>query len=385
LEITTQTEEISILAHVWYEEFQPGARAVLGDGSAWKALTRDDQLRSSGSRRVYTHIVSLGNGCRPSYQIARHFQFKQSFPFDEWGTPLDSAARFIEVLDCDLYQAEDLQVRETNSGISTVLNSRFQISLYHDFKRESFDSGDRVRPEWRSGIDRARKRTRYRVKNLQSLNTKSNRVLFVRWGDEISQLASDRWLTPQEATERLVIALRTRFDRISFDLMCIDFQHRLDGPDPRIIYVDICDPPAPATRWEGTDHLWSQAFDQIGAQIQTATRMIVAKPLLRYLEKAGLDDSLYLKMYPDVRTAVEEGTLNSGLEHFVAFGLTEGRTFHFTAARWPEERYLRENPDVGAAVAAGQFISGLEHFVRFGRLEGVGRPFVESILSDTEG
>jgi hypothetical protein len=103
-----------------------------------------------------------------------------------------------------------------------------------------------------------------------------------------------------------------------------------------------------------------------------AMRMIIAKPLLRYLEKAGLDESLYLEMYPDVRAEVEKGTFDSGLEHYIRYGMTEGRAFHFTAARWPEERYLRENPDVRAAVAAGQ-LSGLEHFVRFGQFEG--RPF----------
>ncbi len=123
-----------------------------------------------------------------------------------------------------------------------------------------------VLPDWRSGIERARSRTNHLIGKLQSLNHSSNRVLFIRLFDDVSnQALFGTRLTPPQATERLVAALRSRFDKISFDLMCVSFEHRLEKPDPSIIYVDICDP---ATCWQGTDSLWDQAFDQIHARLE---------------------------------------------------------------------------------------------------------------------
>lgn len=215
-------------------------------------------------RRAYTHIVSLGGNCRPSYQIKRHFKFKKSYPFDGWITPLDSAALYIEKLDEDLYDPASLQELEVNGEITTIVNAKFQIRLFHDFKRAG--ALERVLPDWKSGIENARSRTEHLVRNLQSLNRESNNVLFVRLSDGVCNrpLLGTR-LTQPQATERLLQALRRRFNRISFDLLCIDFKHRLPEPDPSIIHVDLHDS---AVGWQGTDSLWSQAFNQIGARLE---------------------------------------------------------------------------------------------------------------------
>jgi hypothetical protein len=214
--------------------------------------------------QAYTHIVSLGRDCRPSYQIARHFKFKQSYPFDGWFTPLDSLALYIERLEDDLYEAASLQERaKKDSQPLTIVNVNFGIQLFHDFERSGVPPSD-VIPDWKSGLDRARSRTAYLVHKLQSLNRVSNHVLFVRLFDKVSkQSLFGKRLTPLQATERLLKALRTRFDQISFDLMCISFKHHL--ADPNVIYVDMRDT---ATNWQGTDSLWSQAFDQIGARLE---------------------------------------------------------------------------------------------------------------------
>jgi len=60
-----------------------------------------------------------------------------------------------------------------------------------------------VRPDWKSGIERARSRTGHLVRKLQSLNRTSNHVLFVRHIDNVSKqpLFGTR-LNPRQATER---------------------------------------------------------------------------------------------------------------------------------------------------------------------------------------
>ena len=221
------------------------------------------KILNIGRRRTYTHVVSLGDNCRPSYQIKRHFKFKKSYPFDAWITPLDSAALYIENLDDDLYDPAGLEEWVENGGIVTIVNTKFQIRLYHDFKREG--ALEHVLPDWKSGIENARSRTEHLVRNLQSLNRRSNNVLFVRLSDKVCNrpLFGTR-LTQQQAAERLLQALRGRFDRISFDLLCINFKHRLAEPDPSVIHHDMQDS---KVGWQGTDSLWSQAFNRIGARL----------------------------------------------------------------------------------------------------------------------
>ena len=200
-------------------------------------------------RRTYTHIVSLGDKFRPSYQIKRHFKFNKSYPFDGWIAPLDSAALYIENLDEDLYDPASLQEWVENGGIVTIVNTRFQIRLYHDFKRGG--APENVLPDWKSGIENARSRNEYLVRKLQSLNRGSNNVLFVRVSDKVcNRPLLGTQLTQAQATERLLQALRRRFNRISFDLLCINFKHRLPEPDPSVIHVDVHDF---AVGWQGTD------------------------------------------------------------------------------------------------------------------------------------
>src|SRR5262245_43905302 len=47
-------------------------------------------------------------------------EFKQSYPFDGWITPLDSAALYIEKLDEDLYDPASLQELVVNGEITTI-------------------------------------------------------------------------------------------------------------------------------------------------------------------------------------------------------------------------------------------------------------------------
>ncbi|MEM9246501.1 MAG: hypothetical protein AAGA67_12285 [Cyanobacteria bacterium P01_F01_bin.153] len=83
------------------------------------------------------------------------------------------------------------------------------------------------------------------------------------------------------------------------------------------------------------------------------------------------DEEFYLQSYPDIAAAVTAGQIPSGLAHFLASGIQEGRTRISRFYRDDvEARYLAANPDVAAAVAAGGLASGLQHYLGTGEAEG---------------
>lgn len=80
------------------------------------------------------------------------------------------------------------------------------------------------------------------------------------------------------------------------------------------------------------------------------------------------DENFYLSSYPDVKAAVDNKQISSGLEHFQRSGLTEGRTL--VSPYYNEETYLQKHADVAAAVADGSLKSGLQHYIQNGEAEG---------------
>jgi ABC-type amino acid transport substrate-binding protein len=81
----------------------------------------------------------------------------------------------------------------------------------------------------------------------------------------------------------------------------------------------------------------------------------------------AFDENAYLEQNPDVAEAVARGSLASGYDHWVRFGLAEGR---MPQIPFNESFYLDFNPDVAEAVADGDFASGLQHYLNFGAAEG---------------
>jgi hypothetical protein len=78
------------------------------------------------------------------------------------------------------------------------------------------------------------------------------------------------------------------------------------------------------------------------------------------------DESFYLSNNPDVAAAVNAGALGSGFEHFVLYGVVEGRS---PSTLFNEQFYLDSNPDVQQAVSNLSLSSGLQHFLQFGHTE----------------
>ncbi|MEM6437914.1 MAG: hypothetical protein AAF773_29265, partial [Cyanobacteria bacterium P01_D01_bin.115] len=79
------------------------------------------------------------------------------------------------------------------------------------------------------------------------------------------------------------------------------------------------------------------------------------------------DESFYLSQNPDVAAAVASGAFTSGYQHFVIFGINEGRD---PSVLYDEDFYLSQNPDIANAVNSGALPSGLVHFLNLGHREG---------------
>lgn len=78
------------------------------------------------------------------------------------------------------------------------------------------------------------------------------------------------------------------------------------------------------------------------------------------------NEEFYLNNNPDVQQAVANGTFESGLDHFLDFGISEGRAPSQSLVFFSNSSYLRNNSDVQPEVEAGLFDSGLDHFLSFG-------------------
>lgn len=86
------------------------------------------------------------------------------------------------------------------------------------------------------------------------------------------------------------------------------------------------------------------------------------------LAQIPVDEAWYLAAHPDVRQAIEAGTVSDARDHFIRFGYYEHR-FPFRI-QVDEAWYLSAYPDVRRAIDRGQFASAQDHFSRFGYREG---------------
>jgi hypothetical protein len=93
------------------------------------------------------------------------------------------------------------------------------------------------------------------------------------------------------------------------------------------------------------------------------------RALLRLaLEHVRVDERYYLRSYPDVGVAIENGSFTDPRHHYVEFGYFEDRLpFKIDV---DEEFYFRANPDIKAGVRGGLIPSAQVHFERHGYEEG---------------
>ncbi|NEQ47648.1 MAG: hypothetical protein F6K00_30540 [Leptolyngbya sp. SIOISBB] len=137
------------------------------------------------------------------------------------------------------------------------------------------------------------------------------------------------------------------------------------GQAPPPVTVTPPSPSAPPTR-----ALFN--FEQWVSLVAIRTGQVYQSALVDFnIEVGGLriaplfDETDYLSDNPDVAAAVQQGGFNYGFEHFVLWGIKEGRA----PSNWFDaDYYLAQNADVAAAVSSGQ-MTAIEHFLGFGHRE----------------
>jgi len=130
-------------------------------------------------REPVTHIVSLGPRCATSYNLRRYFNYLTAYPMDWWiSDEMGTAAFLADNMNLDtLYDPDFL---EEGANYSTVVHRTFRIKFHHEFPRNEKIPGNPVIVNYKDHISKPRQRTQYLVNRLRSLNTSSERILFVR-------------------------------------------------------------------------------------------------------------------------------------------------------------------------------------------------------------
>ena len=85
------------------------------------------------------------------------------------------------------------------------------------------------------------------------------------------------------------------------------------------------------------------------------------------------DEQYYLSQYPALKTAIEQGIIKSGRDHFERFGQAAGLTR--VSRYFDESTYLEQYPDLADLIRTptnpnAAFASGLDHFIKYGYEQG---------------
>ncbi|MGD1858679.1 MAG: cadherin-like domain-containing protein [Leptolyngbyaceae cyanobacterium] len=127
--------------------------------------------------------------------------------------------------------------------------------------------------------------------------------------------------------------------------------------------------PATATVTITVNGLLSSFFDfeqSLQRQAQSLAAPVPADTVGVFPLAQIYDEAFYLNQNPDV-AALVGSIFSSGYQHFITFGLNEGRN---PSALYNEAFYRARHPDIAAAIANGTLTSGLQHFLAIGHLEG---------------
>jgi hypothetical protein len=83
------------------------------------------------------------------------------------------------------------------------------------------------------------------------------------------------------------------------------------------------------------------------------------------------DDEAYYAAYPGLKAALAAGgTIKSGCDHYLLFGIAENRRAYCKTMYFSEQIYLNAHPDIALALSKSQISSGCSHYIFFGFKEG---------------
>ena len=200
--------------------------------------------------RVYDEIVSLGVGCRVTYNLRRTFGIRHAFPFDWWVTPLPALVAFLDDPSLDrLYDPQHLKPVWKDGERFAIRNVHYDIELHHEFPRRPDGF---VGEDWLDHLDQPRARTAHVWNRFNALPATARKVLFVR-----EFIKSDRTRPPGQTTAltaAVMAALERRLPGLDFGLLLIDSPEKVALP--KVAHVKIGD--RNTDDFRGTPDLWTE-------------------------------------------------------------------------------------------------------------------------------
>ena len=98
-------------------------------------------------------------------------------------------------------------------------------------------------------------------------------------------------------------------------------------PSPAPTPAEAAPPAAPAANGHGDWPTWVEVVTILGRNpLDEGPDAPLMQLLRRYLSQLPVDEARYLRAYPDVAQAIEQGLMPSAQHHFVNFGYFEGRS-----------------------------------------------------------
>ena len=137
------------------------------------------------SKSPASHVVSLGPRCATAYNVRRHYDFGDAFPFDWWITNCKGLEYVLSNPDVDyLYSLDKLIMIESGDSIK---HKDLEILFHHEFFRDWSLPNNPIKSGWEDNVDVPRKRTQYLMEKFLSLNKSGNRVFFIREVDNLGE------------------------------------------------------------------------------------------------------------------------------------------------------------------------------------------------------
>ena len=219
-------------------------------------------------RQPVHHIVSLGCACEVAFNLRRFYSFATAYPFDWWISSPHGVADLIGSADIDaLY---DDRMLHLSANAEAVKNSRFDISLHHEFSRDWKSPGHPVITPFYPSIAAAKKRTFFLFDRLLSLDKKDTRIAFIRMSS-----SSDEGYTERNS---IIDALSYRFNKSLFTLIYVNGRFSTDEVDS---VVNITFENEKYFGWKGNPARWDAGLHSLGLQLQPGIHRTVTEMDLR--------------------------------------------------------------------------------------------------------
>lgn len=207
--------------------------------------------------------VSLGIRCSVAWQIRRHFDQPEAYPFDWLVTPLQSVAPLIRCGFESMARPETLRLAQYNDqGYQTIHDTGAGILLHHDFPRKPGAPG-MIKPGWEEKIATVRAKYDHIAENWARLE-EADEIVFIRErGEAELPLEVSVTSTGSTAVMNLLATLEDRFPAARIVLALVNCSVRPNVLFPEVVKYTVRPPAMGPEMWKGDDESWGKVMTSL--------------------------------------------------------------------------------------------------------------------------